>query len=499
MSLYLGVDSGTQSVKVVALDLETGRVVAEARAPHRLIAGLPAGHMEQHPQEWAEAMDSALAEVASRVDRSRVRGIGVSGQQHGFVALDGQGRVIRPAKLWCDTSTAAECAILTRRLGGPSAVIRKTGLPFLPGYTAPKVLWLKRHEPANFRRLRHILLPHDFLNLHLTGNHFMEFGDASGTGFLDVRRRAWSAAAMGAVDDRVAECLPALSASHEPCGLLRPEIAARHGFPPATLVSAGGGDNMMGAIGTGNVAPGAVTASLGTSGTIYAFSRKPVVDPSGEIAAFCSSTGGWLPLLCTMNVTGVTEQVRALFGWSVADLEKAAAGVPAGADGLTLLPYLDGERTPNIPRGTGVYFGLNRTTLAQGHLGRAAIEGATLGMNYGLRRLSALGIRPREIRLTGGGARSALWRQVAADVFGVPVVAMAEDESAALGGALQAAWCDSPGRGSGAALAGLCARSVSLDESTRCVPDRRRRGLYRKRQEFFDRLGADLRGAFDSR
>ena len=242
-----------------------------------------------------------------------------------------------------------------------------------------------------------------------------------------------------------------------------------------------------------------MTASLGTSGTIYAFSRKPVVDPSGEIAAFCSSTGGWLPLLCTMNVTGVTEQVRALFGWSIADLEKAAAGVPAGADGLTLLPYLDGERTPNIPKGTGVYFGLNRTTLAPGHLGRAAMEGATLGMNYGLRRLSVLGIRPREIRLTGGGARSPLWRQVAADVFGVPVVAMAEDESAALGGALQAAWCDSPGRGSGAALAALCARSVFPDESTRCVPDRRRRDLYRRRQEFFDRLGADLRGAFDAR
>jgi xylulokinase len=499
MSLYLGVDSGTQSVKVVALDLETGRIVAEARAPHRLIAGLPAGHMEQHPQEWAAAMDSALGEVASRVDRSRVRGIGVSGQQHGFAALDGEGRVIRPAKLWCDTSTAEECAILTRRLGGPSAVIRKTGLPFLPGYTAPKVLWLKRHEPANFRRLRHILLPHDYLNLHLTGKYLMEFGDASGTGFLDVRRRAWSAAAMGAVDARVAECLPALSASHEPCGLIRPEIAARLGLPAGTIVSAGGGDNMMGAIGTGNVAPGAVTASLGTSGTIYAFSPRPVIDPSGEIAAFCSSTGGWLPLLCTMNVTGVTEQVRALFGWSVADLEKAAAGVPAGADGLTLLPYLDGERTPNIPRGTGVYFGLNRTTLAQGHLGRAAIEGATFGMNYGLRRLSVLGIRPREIRLTGGGARSALWRQVAADVFGVPVVAMAQDESAALGGALQAAWCDSPGRGSGAALAGLCERSVSLDESTRCVPDRGRRALYRRRQDFFDRLGAGLRGAFESR
>ena len=499
MSIYVGVDSGTQSVKAVALDLETGRIVAEARAQHHLIDGLPAGHMEQHPQEWAAAMDSALGVVASRIDRSRVRGIGVSGQQHGFVPLDEGGGVIRPAKLWCDTSTHAECAILTRKLGGPAAVIRRTGLPFLPGYTAPKVLWLKRREPGNFRKLRHILLPHDYLNLHLTGNTFMEFGDASGTGFLDVRRRAWSEAAMGAVDDRVAGCLPALSASHEPCGVLRPEIALRYGFPKGTIVSAGGGDNMMGAIGTGNVVPGAVTASFGTSGTIYAFSRKPVVDPSGEIAAFCSSTGGWLPLLCTMNVTGVTEQVRALFGWSLADLEGAAAGAPAGSDGLTLLPYLDGERTPNLPRGTGVYFGLDRRTLAKGHLARAAIEGTTLGMNYGLRRLYKLGVRPREIRLTGGGARSPLWRQVAADIFGVPVVAMAQDESAALGGALQAAWCDSPGRGSGAALAELCARSVSVDESTRCAPDRNRAALYRRRQQFHDRLCSDLRGAFEAR
>jgi xylulokinase len=499
MSLYIGVDSGTQSVKAIALDAETGRVVAEGRALHHMIEGLPSGHMEQHPQEWVTAMDAAIGEVASQIDRSRVRGIGVSGQQHGFVPLDEKGGVIRPAKLWCDTSTAPECSILTRKLGGPKAVIRRTGLPFLPGYTAPKVLWLKRHEPGNFRRLRHILLPHDYLNFHLTGNTFMEYGDASGTGFLDVRKRAWSRAATDAVDPRVAACLPALSASHEPCGTLRLDVAKRYGFPARTIVSAGGGDNMMGAIGTGNVVPGAVTASFGTSGTIYAFSKKPVVDPSGEIAAFCSSTGGWLPLLCTMNVTGVTEQVRALFGWSLAELEASAASAPAGSDGLTLLPYFDGERTPNLPRGTGVYFGLDRRTLVQGHLARAAIEGATLGMNYGLRRLAALGIKAREIRLTGGGARSSLWRQIAADVFGVPVVAMAQDESAALGGALQAAWCDSPGRGSASALAALCARSVSLDESTRCIPDRKRAALYKARQKLHDDLASDLRRAFEAR
>ena len=499
MSLYVGIDSGTQSVKVVALDLESGRVVAEASAPHRMIEGLPAGHMEQHPQHWVAAMDAALAEVASRVDRSLVRAIGVSGQQHGFVPLDADGAVIRPAKLWCDTSTGAECALLTRKLGGTASIVRRIGLPFLPGYTAPKVLWLKRHEPANFRRLRHILLPHDFLNLHLTGNYFMESGDASGTGFLNVRRRRWSDAATEAVDGRVASCLPPLSPSHEPCGVLRPELAARYGLPAGTIVSAGGGDNMMGAIGTGNVAPGAVTASFGTSGTIYAHSKVPLVDPTGEIAAFCSSTGGWLPLLCTMNVTGVTERVRALFGWSLGELEQAAAGAPAGCEGLTLLPFLDGERTPNLPKGTGVLFGLDRRTLSQGHLARAAIEGATFGMNYGLRRLRVLGVRPKEIRLTGGGARSALWRQVAADVFGVPVVAMAQDESAALGAALQAAWCDSPDRGSAAALARLCARCVSPDTSTRTEPDRRRRALYSDRQQSYDRLVDDLRGAFAAR
>jgi xylulokinase len=224
-----------------------------------------------------------------------------------------------------------------------------------------------------------------------------------------------------------------------------------------------------------------------------------VVDPTGEIAAFCSSTGGWLPLLCTMNVTGVTERVRALFGWSLGELEQAAAGAPAGCEGLTLLPFLDGERTPNLPKGTGVLFGLDRRTLSQGHLARAAIEGATFGMNYGLRRLRVLGVRPKEIRLTGGGARSALWRQVAADVFGVPVVAMAQDESAALGAALQAAWCDSPDRGSAAALARLCARCVSPDTSTRTEPDRRRRALYSDRQQSYDRLVDDLRGAFAAR
>ena len=498
MSLYLGIDSGTQSTKAIVLEVATGRILGSGRAPHQLISGLPAGHMEQHPQEWVAAMETAIAQALQGVDRSAVRGIGVSGQQHGFVPLDAAGQVIRPAKLWCDTSTADECTRLTRKLGGDKAVIRQLGVRFLPGFTAPKILWLKRHEPANYRRLRHVLLPHDYLNFHLTGNYFMEHGDASGTALMDVRRRRWSAAAINAIGPELADYLPALAPSSAPAGLLRPDVAARLGLGPDVLVSAGGGDNMMGAIGTGNVRPGVVTASLGTSGTIYAYAKKPVVDPAGEIAAFCDSTGAWLPLLCTMNVTTVTEQVRAMFGWDHAALDQAIAATPAGADGLFLLPYLEGERTPSLPDASGVWFGLNRTTMNPGHLARAAMEGVTLGMNYGLMRLRKLGLQPTEIRLTGGGAKSPVWRQIMADVFGVPVVGLAADEGAALGGALQAAWTWHSENGQRTPLATLCAPAISLDESTRCRPDKKVRARYEALQGLHDTTARSLVGSFSA-
>lgn len=496
MSIYIGIDSGTQSTKAIALDLDSGRVVAEARAPHRLISGLPVGHMEQHPAEWVAALDTTIGAVAAQVDRKRVVGIGVSGQQHGFVPLDAKGEVIRPAKLWCDTSTTEECAILTKKLGGEKAVIQKVGLAMLPGFTAPKVLWLKRHEPKNFKRLRHILLPHDYLNYYLTGEFFMEHGDASGTALMNVRTRKWSNPVINAIDPAVAGYLPRLSASDAIVGPLRAEVADKYGFTEQVAVSAGGGDNMMGAIGTGNVKPGVVTASFGTSGTIYAHAEEPVVDPSGEIAAFCGSTGGWMPLLCTMNVTTVTEQVRALFNFDHAALASAVAATPAGADGLVMLPYLEGERTPNVPDGSGAYLGLNQNTLKPGHLARAAMEGVTLGMNYGLQRLAELGVKPREIRVTGGGARSAVWRQIMADAFGVPVVAMLEDEGAALGGAIQAAWAVTRQKRPNAKISTLTERLVAKDESTRVKPNKARVRRYQELQAVQDELSGALRKVF---
>ncbi|SDT94200.1 xylulokinase [Verrucomicrobium sp. GAS474] len=439
--IFLGIDCGTQSTKTIALDGETGTVLATASAATDLVAGLPHGHAEQHPADWVKALDATVAEVIAKLGarKGEVAGIGVSGQQHGLVPLDREFRVIRPAKLWCDTSTAEECDLFRAEFGGTTGLIELLGNDVLPGFTAPKILWLKRHEPENFLRLRHVALPHDYLNWHLTGKLLMEYGDASGTALFDVRRRDWAYPVVDFIDPALIEALPPVASSLVGVGELRPELASKWGLKSGVRVSSGGGDNMMGALGTGNVRAGCVTASLGTSGTLYARADAPVVDPTGEIAAFCDSADGWLPLLCTMNVTGVTEAARNLFQWDHEEFSNAVASVPPGAYGLLFLPYLQGERTPNLPSGSGVLHGMTATNLTPPRIARAMIEGATLGMAYGLARLRALGITPSEIRLTGGGSKSAVWRQLCADVFGTPVVTMESAEGAALGAAIQAA------------------------------------------------------------
>jgi xylulokinase len=495
---FIGIDSGTQSTKTILLDASSGEVVASASAPYDLIEGLPAGHKEQHPREWVAAVQTTLRAVLdqSGIDRRRVRGIGVSGQQHGFVALDDKDVVIRPAKLWCDTSTSPECEEMIARLGGLERTIEAVGNGIPAGFTASKILWLKRHEPENYARLRWVLLPHDYLNFWLTGNKRMECGDASGTALLDVRNRRWSRAALEAIDARLSEMLPPFIAADEPVGTLRGELAVELGLSKEVIVSAGGGDNMMGAIGTGNVRAGVVTVSLGTSGTIYACAERPVIDPRGEVAAFCDSTGRWLPLVCTMNVTVATEMVRHRFGLTHEALSQAADAAPAGADGLLLIPFFEGERTPNVPEGTGVYFGIREQTFDAAHFARAAMEGTTLGLNYGLDRLRELGVQPREIRATGGGARSHVWRQIMADVFNAEVVAVKNEEGAAFGAALQAVWADRHRQGERVSIEEICDRYIALDETTRARPDARRIALYQRMQTLHNRLVRDLSSAF---
>ncbi|MEM9018025.1 MAG: xylulokinase [Verrucomicrobiota bacterium] len=472
---YLGIDSGTQSTKSIVLDLETGSIVAQSSQVYDLIDGLPAGHLEQHPSDWVDAVRATITDCLALLGdrKSSLRGIGVSGQQHGLVVLDENDEVVRPAKLWCDTSTTDQCDQFAAEFGGTEGLITKAGNAMLPGYTIPKLLWLKQNEPENFAKTKSVLLPHDYLNFFLTGVKRMEFGDASGMGILNIPKKTWETDLIDFVDSSVHEMLPELGSSNVVHGTLRPDLASEWGVGDDVIVSAGGGDNMMGAIGTGNIADGIITASFGTSGTLYGCAENPVIDPNGEIAAFCDSTDRWMPLACTMNVTVVTEQVRNWFGWDLAELEKQVDSVVPGADGVSFLPYLNGERTPNLPNGTGVIHGLGGNSASPAHLARAAMEGATLGLAYGLRRFAALGLTPGEIRLTGGGSKSSVWRQISADVFGVPVVGLATSEGAGLGGAIQAAHAD--GKGS---YEDLCSKLVSLDESTRCEPDAERAGLY---------------------
>ncbi len=497
-TLLIGIDSGTQSTKALVVEAKSGKVLGTGMAAYGLIANLPPGAKEQHPRDWLAATRQAIraALKEAKASAGEVIAIGVSGQQHGFVPLDKSGAVIRPAKLWCDTTTQAECAEITGKLGGQKKTIAALGNAVLPGFTAPKILWLKNHEPKNFAKLATVLLPHDYLNFWLTGEATMEYGDASGTALLDVRKRKWSAAALKAIDSSLADKLPRLISSDEPAGKLSPATAKELGLNPGILVSAGGGDNMMGAIGTGNTRHGIVTASFGTSGTIYACADKPVVDPTGEIASFCDSTNRWLPLLCTMNVTVATEMMRNDFNYTHAQFETKAAKVAPGSDGLLLLPYLEGERTPNVPDGTGVMLGINPTTFRAGHYCRAAMEGVTLGMNYGLLRLAQLGVKPTQIRATGGGAKSKLWRQIMADVFNAEVVTIKVSEGAAYGAALQALWCWRLQRGEKVDISDITDRFVTLDRAGTATPNPKAVAVYRELQELQDDLSRSLRGVF---
>lgn len=477
--MYLGVDCGTQGTKVVILDPERGGLRGEGYASHELISDAN-GRREQEPCWWVEAFQRAYRDALqqSGIDSRSIRAIGVSGQQHGLVVLDRAGEVIRPAKLWCDTETAPQNAELLKRLCGESGSMEQLGLVLATGYTLSKLLWLQQQEPESFARIAHILLPHDYLNYWLSGEIAAEYGDASGTGYFDIRSRQWAPQVLGLIDPagRLEQALPPLLEAQQPVGRVRPEVARLLGLSDDVLVASGGGDNMMGAIGTGNIREGVVTLSLGTSGTLYAFSdryacsdRAPA-QQNALVAPFCSSSDGWLPLICTQNLTGAANAVRELFGLDLAQFNTEAARAPVGAGGITMLPFLSGERVPALPEATGSVLGLNLQNLNPANLCRAVLEGTTFGLRYGLDLLGEAGIRSQHIRLIGGGAKSPLWRQMVADIMNTPVVCPTIGEAAALGGAIQAAWCDGRVRGDDKTLQALCDRFVALDETSAVHP-----------------------------
>ena len=446
--VYFGIDCGSQGTKALLVS-DSGVPLGRGYAAHALIEG-STGAREQEPIWWVDALVSAgRAAIAQASDADvsvgdQVRALAVSGQQHGLVVLDAQMNVIRPAKLWNDTETAPQNVELLARFGGREAWSERFGIVPLTGYTISKLLWMKQQRPEEFARIRHILLPHEYLNWWLSGELRAEPGDASGTAFFDQRSRTWEREVLDWIDGGTGHlfaALPPLMESEGIVGQLRPEVAAQLGLPPGCVVAAGGGDNMMGAIGTGNVREGIVTLSLGTSATVYSFAERSMVDPTGNVAPFCSSSGGWLPLVCTMNATNVVTATVKLLGKTVEDIEGALAATAPGSEGLTFLPFLNGERTPDLPLARGTLSGLSATNFTPSHLIRAVIEGVSFGILNGLDRI----LRGRcadQIQVIGGGARSRAWRQLLADSTGARVVLPAEQESGCLGAAIQAcvAW-----------------------------------------------------------
>lgn len=472
-NLFLGIDCGTQGSKAIILDAASGQVLGQGAANHTMISGAN-GRREQHTDQWLEAFALATrrALLAANVDGQSILGIGVSGQQHGLVLLDDQGQVLRPAKLWCDTETSAENDRLLKHLGNEQGSLERLGVVIAPGYTVSKLLWTKEQHPDVFARIARILLPHDYLNFWLTGRACSEYGDASGTGYFNVRTRQWDLQLLRDIDSsgRLQAALPELIDAHQAVGTILPSIAEHLGINPAALVASGGGDNMMGAIGTGNIQPGAITMSLGSSGTVYAYSDVPKVSPDASVATFCSSSGGWLPLICTMNLTNATGAIRELFDLDLEHFNDLVAQAPIGADGVSMLPFLNGERVPALPHATGSLHGLTMDNLTQANLCRAAVEGTTFGLRYGLDLLRQNGLQSRSICLIGGGSKSAVWRQIVADIMNTPVICTEQSEAAALGAAIQAAWCKSWSNGHEETLADLCQRCVKLDPSSETLP-----------------------------
>jgi xylulokinase len=433
MSVLVGLDVGTGGARAVAVN-DSGEIVTEASSEYPLHTPRP-GWTEQDPEDWWEGAKEVLAKVAA--EAGEVGGIGLTGQMHGSVFLDDSDHIIRPALLWNDQRTQAQCDRITQVVG-EERLISISGNPALTGFQAPKIVWLRDEEPENYEQVSRVLLPKDYVRLRLTGEYATDASDAAGTLLLDIRARDWSGEILNALEIP-RDWMPNVYEGPENTGALRESVAEEIGLPPGIPVAAGGGDNAAAAVGTGIVGPGLVNSSVGTSGVLFAHADEFNPDPSGRLHAFCHAVPGAYHLMgVTLSAGGSLSWWRETLGGDYDELVEAASEVPPGSEGLVFLPYLSGERTPHLdPKARGAFFGLTARH-GDAHMTRAVMEGVTFSLRDSLEIMRDLGVPIDDVRATGGGARSKLWRQLQSDIYATPIRRTVADEGPAFGAALLA-------------------------------------------------------------
>jgi xylulokinase len=465
VTLYLGIDVSTTGAKALLID-EQGAVVTSATTALTLRTPKPLWS-EQDPHEWwtGTSLSIRTALATAKATGADVAAVGLTGQMHGLVLLDAEQRVLRPAILWNDQRTAAECDEIRRRLGGREALVAATGNDALTGFTAPKILWVRNHEPEVYARAALILLPKDYVRLKLTGLAAMDKADGSGTLLFDLPTRDWSSHVLDRLD-LPSTWLPPTFEGPQVTGTVTADAAAATGLRPGTPVVAGGGDQAAGAVGAGAVEPGVVSLTLGTSGVIFASTKQPLFEPQGRLHAFCHALPGtWHLMGVTLSAAGSLQWYRDTLASAVSfeALVVEAENLPAGSEGLIFLPYLMGERTPYPdPSARATFAGLTQRH-KRGHLTRAVLEGVAFSMRdcFGLLKEAGLG-SVEEVRVAGGGAKSLLWRQICASVLGVELVTVNSTEGAAYGAALLAA----VGQGAFPSVPAACAATLKVTGRT---------------------------------
>lgn len=487
----LGIDIGTGGTRAVLIDAD-GVVLATETAEHPPFASPHPGWAEQDPNDWWRAAVVAIKKIVTNFPADSIAAIGLTGQMHGSVLLDRNDRPLRPALLWCDQRNEKQCDEITRKVGAKK-LIELVSNPAITGFTLPKLLWVRKNEPKIWKQVRSILLPKDYVRFRLSGDKASDVADSSGTLLFDVRKRIWSMEMIERFEIGV-DKLPTVYESHEIIGTVSANVAAETGLLAGTPIVAGAGDNAAGAIGMGITKPGSVSCTIGTSGVVFAVSETPRLDPNGRIHTMCHAIRGrWHNTGVTLAAGLSLKWFRQNFGGSKSyeELDKEAQTVPPGSDGAIWLPYLMGERSPHLdPHARAGFFGLTASHTTA-HLTRAIMEGVAFSLRDSLEIFKENGVHVNNIRLGGGGARSTLWSQMQADVYGKKTKTLVADEGAAFGAALLAG----VGMGIWKTVDEACKKTIRVEEIF--TPNRKSVAVLNKQYEKYRKLYPLLRSLQD--